>query len=206
MADRSVLSTWEAGRYCNVSPYTIRNWVERGILAAYTTPGGHRRIRREDLDAFLEQHHMPSPRDFETGDRRILLLEGEPRSRRNTARLLRAAVDGISVQAPDDPFTAGTLLHAFAPQLVIFDLDDRRVDWRAAVVTLGRTPGLGRTRTAGLSATTTVVLVEEAQRRGLLEVLTKPVTAESVRELMRLTFPYLRLPASVKPRRAKTAP
>jgi excisionase family DNA binding protein len=39
-----------------VSPKTIINWVEAGHIKAYKTVGGHRRINRSDLLAFMHKH------------------------------------------------------------------------------------------------------------------------------------------------------
>ena len=49
MNRKPVFTTFEAAKLCHVSPLSIINWVNAGRLAAFRTPGGHRRIRREDL-------------------------------------------------------------------------------------------------------------------------------------------------------------
>ncbi|MFO8110939.1 MAG: helix-turn-helix domain-containing protein, partial [Desulfosalsimonadaceae bacterium] len=42
-----------ASKYCNVSSKTIINWVEAGHIKAYRTVGGHRRIKKSDLETFM---------------------------------------------------------------------------------------------------------------------------------------------------------
>lgn len=204
MPGRAVLSTWEAGRYCRVSPFTVRNWVERGILPAYTTPGGHRRIRREDLDAFLVRYRMPLPEDFAPGARRVLLLEAEPGPRRTYRDLLKSFSPDLDLRAPEDPFAAGTLLYAFSPHLVLFDLDDDSLDWAKACATLHRSPDLAHIKVAGATRRSTVETVEAAQRCGMVEVLQKPLDPAAVRALLKSVFPYLEL-APTRRRRAKTS-
>lgn len=44
----------EAAGLLGVSTETIRNWTNAGKLAAVVTPGGHRRYRREDVEAALK--------------------------------------------------------------------------------------------------------------------------------------------------------
>lgn len=205
MPGRTVLSTWEAGRYCRVSPFTIRHWVEEGKLPAYTTPGGHRRIRREDLDAFLKRYGMPIPEDFAPGARRVLLLEAEPASRRRALEIFRALSPDLELKAPDDPFAAGALLYAFAPHLVVFDLDDDALDWARACETLGRSPDLAHIRMAGTTRSSTVETVAAAQERGLLEVLQKPLEPAAVRALLKAVFPYLAMAPARPRRRARTS-
>ena len=55
---KSVFTTFEAAKICHVSPLSIINWVNAGRLAAFRTPGGHRRIRRDDLVRFMRENGM----------------------------------------------------------------------------------------------------------------------------------------------------
>ena len=49
------LTLGQAAKYLGVAQSTIRKWSDQGRLPAFYTPGGHRRYRRGDLDAFLER-------------------------------------------------------------------------------------------------------------------------------------------------------
>ena len=53
------LTTGQAAEYCHVSQATIINWIKKGSLKAYTTPGGHHRILLPDFLAFLEKYSIP---------------------------------------------------------------------------------------------------------------------------------------------------
>lgn len=61
-----VLTTYQASKFCNVSLTTVVNWQEQGLLAAYKTPGGHRRIKRHDFIEFLKKYNMPIPEELES--------------------------------------------------------------------------------------------------------------------------------------------
>lgn len=52
-AGEPLLTIGEAAVLLGVTPQTIRNWTTAGKLAAVVTPGGHRRYRREDVEAAL---------------------------------------------------------------------------------------------------------------------------------------------------------
>lgn len=201
--NRPTLTTFEAGRYCSVSPYTIRHWVIRGLLPAYTTPGGHRRIRKEDLDEFLSRYGMPGEEELLSSPRRILLLEADPKARRSHTALLRGLSRELEIRAPEDPFSAGALLHSFLPQMVFFDLDDPRVDWKAAFKMLKRNQELGPVRAAGLTKRVTVATAEEAERIGLSGLLLKPLDADATRALLKEVFPYLKLAGAKGNKRGK---
>ncbi len=48
------LTLGQAARYLGVAQSTIRKWSDSGRVRAFYTPGGHRRFRRTDLEAFVE--------------------------------------------------------------------------------------------------------------------------------------------------------
>jgi excisionase family DNA binding protein len=58
-ANSSILSTRAAARLCGVHDSTVVRWVEKGLLAAFKTPGGHRRIFRGDLADFMRRYGLP---------------------------------------------------------------------------------------------------------------------------------------------------
>src|ERR687888_1738696 len=49
------LTLGQAAKYLGVAQSTIRKWSDQGRVPTFYTPGGHRRYRRRDLDAFLER-------------------------------------------------------------------------------------------------------------------------------------------------------
>jgi len=62
--NRRLLSTGDVATYCSVAPMTVIRWIKLGKLRAYPTPGGHRRIRKEDFLDFLRAHQMFIDREF----------------------------------------------------------------------------------------------------------------------------------------------
>lgn len=52
------LTTGETARICQVSQATILNWIRQRGLNAYTTAGGHYRVRAADLQDFAARHGM----------------------------------------------------------------------------------------------------------------------------------------------------
>ncbi|MBF0460997.1 MAG: helix-turn-helix domain-containing protein [Magnetococcales bacterium] len=52
------LTTRQAAELLEVNSRTVQNWVERGVLRAWKTAGGHRRISREAVEFFLQQRKM----------------------------------------------------------------------------------------------------------------------------------------------------
>ena len=53
-----IFTVFQASKYCNVSPKTIINWIDAGHIEAYRTVGGHRRIKRSDMEDFMRKQGM----------------------------------------------------------------------------------------------------------------------------------------------------
>lgn len=70
--DKEVFTTFEAAKICNANITSIKNWIDKGELRAFRTPGGHYRIERKVLRDFLDRHCMPNP--FAERERKRVLL------------------------------------------------------------------------------------------------------------------------------------
>ena len=68
------LTLGQAARYLGVAQSTIRKWTDLRQLRAFKTPGGHRRYRRRDLDAFLERSQPGEP----AREPLILIVDRDP--------------------------------------------------------------------------------------------------------------------------------
>ena len=51
----------EAAKVFGVTTQSIRNWIDKGLLAAYVTPAGTRKVRREGLDRVKAFRAVPRP-------------------------------------------------------------------------------------------------------------------------------------------------
>lgn len=54
-------SSFQIGKMLNVSRQAVNQWIDKGYIASYRTPGGHRRVRRADLLIFLKERSIPIP-------------------------------------------------------------------------------------------------------------------------------------------------
>lgn len=52
-----VLTTVEVSRRLAVSPSTVRNWADAGLLRSYKLPYGHRRFDSVVVERFLSDMH-----------------------------------------------------------------------------------------------------------------------------------------------------
>src|SRR5436309_15355203 len=74
---KAIFTTHEVSRLLHVNPRSVINWIEQSLLASYRTPGGHRRIRRDDLLAFLRKHQIPTPESLVDEKFSVLVVDDE---------------------------------------------------------------------------------------------------------------------------------
>jgi len=121
---KAVYTTFETAKLCHVSPLSIINWVNAGRLPAFRTPGGHRRIRREDLVRFMRENGIPIPEDLREGSGRpkVLVVDDEASIREVIAEHLATRPNRYEVLTAADGFEAGRLVATFRPEVVLLDL------------------------------------------------------------------------------------
>jgi len=119
---KEVLTTYEVGRFCNVDLSTVANWINDGRLPAYRTPGGHRRIKKNDLLEFLKKYDMPIPRELSKSEQRVLIVDDEQMVVEVIVKSLKKMGLAVRVDTANDGFEAGQKVMAFLPDLVILDL------------------------------------------------------------------------------------
>jgi len=66
--------TQRVARVCQVSPATVANWIDQGLLKGHKTPTGRRRVEADDLKAFLRAHDMAVPQDLAHGNGHAMVV------------------------------------------------------------------------------------------------------------------------------------
>lgn len=116
-------TVYTASQYCNVSSKTIINWIDAGHIKAYRTVGGHRRIKREDLEHFMRQQGIPIPDPAPDAQRkRILVVDDDPIIVESIVQALEEDEFNYEVISAADGFEAGLQVNHFHPHLMILDI------------------------------------------------------------------------------------
>lgn len=68
----------EIAKFCDVYPSSVNNWIKEGVLKAYSTPGGHNKVIRDDLVSFLQQHRVPMPEELKESGKHVMIVDDEP--------------------------------------------------------------------------------------------------------------------------------
>ena len=122
------LTTGEVSRHCKVSYITVSRWIKAGKLNAYRTQGGHYRIQRRDLIAFLRKNNFPIPRKLLFDKKRILIVDDEPEMVQIIRDTLMSGVEELRIANAYDGYGACLKINTFRPDLVILDIKMPDID------------------------------------------------------------------------------
>ena len=117
------LTVFTASKYCHVSSKTIINWIDAGHIKAYRTVGGHRRIRKSDLEEFMRNQGIPLPEDSgQTSRKKILVVDDDMIIVESIVQSLEEDEFDYEVIFASDGFEAGLQVNHFNPDLLILDI------------------------------------------------------------------------------------
>jgi excisionase family DNA binding protein len=117
------LTLGQAAKYLGVAQSTIRKWSDLGRVPAFYTPGGHRRYRRGDLDAFLESS---GPGGAEHAGPLVLIVDDDEHMREYVK--VNLELEGYSVRAVGSAEEGLTAVEEQAPALILLDVMMPKVD------------------------------------------------------------------------------
>lgn len=113
--------TSEVAKLMHVTPATVANWVAEGKITAFSTVGGHFRILRKDLSAFMKQQGMSMPDEEGTPKYKILIAEDHPATMETVKLMLEDIGFDYELETACDCIETGIELMRFKPDLVILD-------------------------------------------------------------------------------------
>jgi excisionase family DNA binding protein len=115
------MTTNEIGRLVGVSERTVANWIDRNYLAAFRTPGGHRRVDPRVLAEFLTKRGMPVPEKL-IERVSILIVEDDVQVGETMRNWLVQAGEGFDVRLVNGGVEALLTIGAQKPKLVLLDV------------------------------------------------------------------------------------
>src|SRR5205085_7255821 len=163
------LTLGQAAKYLGVAQSTIRKWSDVGKVPACYTPGGHRRYRRSDLDAFLERSG-PGAKD-KTGP--VVLVVDDDAGVREFVRA-NLELEGYSVREAASAAEGLTALEHGAPDLILLDVMMPEVDGWEMLRQLQERFGVGAIPVIVFSGEVEERAVSAPEARGARGFLGKP--------------------------------
>jgi excisionase family DNA binding protein len=132
-------TTYEIAKFCDVYPSSVIHWINDGKLKAYSTPGGHHRVTREDLLGFLKQFKIPLPRELASPDKKVLVVDDDEEVARLVERAFQRRAEGISVEVCSTGVDALIRIGQAPPDLIILDIVLPKMDgWQVCRILKSR--------------------------------------------------------------------
>ena len=161
--ERSDYSTIEVARLLGLAVRSVQLMVDRGELSAWKTPGGHRRISRESVEAWRQRSGAtantrptaPRPRPSAPC---ALLIEDSVHYQNLVRMLLSQQFPELDLHVANDGIAGLALYGQLQPQLLLVDILLPGIDGAALITSLRSQPQFAN------SELILVTSLDEAQR------------------------------------------
>ena len=158
-ADGELFTASQVAKFCHVDLKTIHNWVQKGQIRHFRTPGRHLRFRRLDLLDFLHRYGYPVPDALRGGKPKVVVVDADVAVLTSVKRALGRRFD---VTTFTDIIEALVAIGAALPDALILDPRMSGIDGANCIEKLRGSGSTGRMRIVAYSA-------DETDRRSLLE-------------------------------------
>jgi excisionase family DNA binding protein len=182
--DPDWLTLGQAAKYLGVAQSTIRKWSDHGRVPAFYTPGGHRRYRRRDLDAFLDRS---GPGGASHSGPLVLIVDDDERVREYVR--VNLEMEGYTVREAGSAEEGLAVLEEVSPDLVLLDVMMPEVDGWEMLRRVQEQHGVGAIPVVMFSGKIDEQGAEEATARGAQGFLGKPFDPQQLIEHAKQLLP-----------------
>src|SRR5215218_879454 len=186
MATDTLYTTHDISRLLQVDPSTVSKWIDRGILLAFRTPGGHRRVRSADLRTFLITHQMPVPEELGSGTVKLLVVDDERQQLDAIKRAFKPYAAQVELTLTSSGVEALLVVSENKPHGMLIDLNMPDIDGLEVCRRIRARKPLESVRLITMTSNLTPELEEHSREAGALACLAKPFEVQQVLELFRV--------------------
>ena len=186
MSER-IYTTVDVSKVCKVSLRTVIRWVDEGKLPSFRTPGGHRRVRENDLQAFLDRYKIPFSVTLARPAKRILVVEERKTLEGLLKQILRRASDQFEICSVRDLYEGARQVGLLSPDLVIVAGSPKSPEILKFCRALRKQAKTSNAKILVLSSNPSSLKQPSLRSLGVQAIVKKPVSAEDLRpQLLRL--------------------
>jgi excisionase family DNA binding protein len=182
---KDYFSSREAAELLGVAVSTIQLWTDNGLLRAWTTGGGHRRIACSSVEEMLSKQQEAANERSHDSHLSILVVEDDTQQRRLYEKQLSAMEKNAYITMAKDGYEALIRIGQTLPDVIISDLVMPNIDGFKMVKVLREIPELESCLVVVVSG---LDEDEVLQRGGLPEdvhFFKKPVPLDKIGDLIK---------------------
>ena len=169
-----------------VSPSTVLSWIDKGMLPAFRTPGGHRRVEPAALVEFLRSHQMPVPRSLLPQAKRMLLIDDDLMFLRSTKRELKQQFSELEVDIAEGPVEGLLKIGTDKPDAVLLDAMMPGMDGVQVCRKIRENPSTAEIAVIALTGRLDDELAAAFKQAGAVACLHKPLDLNALTQLLGL--------------------
>ncbi|MGI5863735.1 MAG: response regulator [Myxococcales bacterium] len=118
-----IYTTYDIGRMTGTDPTTVHKWIDKGLLRGYRTPGGHRRVRAEDLRSFLIAHRIPIPKELGgTDSLRVMVVDDDGESLKALSKAVKKLRPSWELASLNSGVEALLQIPSATPDVIVLSL------------------------------------------------------------------------------------
>jgi excisionase family DNA binding protein len=189
-------TTHDISRLLQVDPSTVSKWIDRGILMAFRTPGGHRRVRSADLRTFLITHQMPVPEELGSSTVRLLVVDDERQVLDAIKRAFKPYANQVELQTTTSGVEALLLVSEQKPHGMLIDLNMPDIDGIEVCRRIRARKQMEGVRLITMTSAHSPEVVESSKQAGAVACLPKPLDVQQVLDLFRVPLALGATPAA----------
>ncbi len=176
----------QVGGLLQVNPSSVVKWINDGLMHAFRTPGGHRRVAASELVRFAQHHGMPVPVELQgLAVAKVVVADDEARWLSALQRAARPHKAELDLHVADNGVDALILVGALKPDVLILDLHMPGLDGFQVLERIRANPGTRNMAVIIVSGNLTEQNAARCRELGAAECLEKPVRVPALLETIR---------------------
>jgi len=174
---KNYLTPNQAAELLMITPATVRQWAEKGVLNAFTTPGGHRRFLASEVERFARERGL-TLNVGNSGALRVLIVDDDIPLVGYLIKLLEDYPEQVVTESANNGFDAGLKIREFEPDVVLLDLMMPGLDGFDVCRLLKDDPHTKAIRVIAMTGYPSTEYVEKILASGAELCLPKPIDEE----------------------------
>ncbi len=173
-----LLTPSQVGKLLGISPITVRFWAKEGRLKFITTPGGHRRFERAEIEKLVGNEFVDKKK------KTIVIVEDDRQHADLLVEFIEVLYPNFEVKVAYSGFEAGSMIENIKPNLIFLDLVMPDIDGFAVCKHIRSNDATKDTPIIAMSGFSQQENIDEVISSGANKFLTKPIKLSLLKEVV----------------------